>query len=555
MCERMSGVSYKRNKPDGAWDAIVIGSGMGGPSSAALLAREAGLRVLVLERHYTAGGFTHVFRRPGFEWDVGLHYVGGIEGRDGIGLLFDRVTGGLVKWARMPECYDRIVLGEESFDLVSGKERFVDTLAQRFVGQRQDIERYLALSRRATRAGMPYFIDKLLSQRAGRFVGPLLRAPFLRYSDRTVEDVLRPVIRDPKLFDVLTGLCGDYGLTPREASFGVHAMVALHYLEGAYYPIGGPAGLARGAESVIAAAGGGEIYTNAEVREILLRNGRAAGVRMSDGREILAPIVISDAGVRPTLERLLPTGTCDDLLPPVEKVGPSIAHLCLHLGFEHTDAELGLDGTNLWIYAPGDREEAFRRFADNPDAPLPVTYISFPSAKDPSFATRYPGKATVEVITLAKMSWFERWRETRWMKRGDAYDEFKANLSERLLDVLFAHRPQLRGKVVYQELSTPLSTKHFTAHDAGEMYGLAHTPERFRLPIRAQSPIDGLYFTGADLVSCGVAGALFGGAITAGTVLKDRLPSLVRRRVFGGIERRVRRSPEPAASKERRAEV
>ena len=58
------------------WDAIVVGSGIGGLAAAALLARHGKRRVLVLERHYTAGGFTHVFHRPGYEWDVGVHYVG-----------------------------------------------------------------------------------------------------------------------------------------------------------------------------------------------------------------------------------------------------------------------------------------------------------------------------------------------------------------------------------------------------------------------------------------------------------------------------------------------
>ena len=67
---RKVGRSYKQERPEGRWDAIVIGSGMGGLTAAALLARHGGRRVLVLERHATAGGFTHTFRRPGFEWDL-----------------------------------------------------------------------------------------------------------------------------------------------------------------------------------------------------------------------------------------------------------------------------------------------------------------------------------------------------------------------------------------------------------------------------------------------------------------------------------------------------
>ena len=65
------GQPYRRWNPDGAYDAVVIGSGIGGLGVAALLAGRAEKRVLVLERHATkAGGFTHIFKRKGFEWDA-----------------------------------------------------------------------------------------------------------------------------------------------------------------------------------------------------------------------------------------------------------------------------------------------------------------------------------------------------------------------------------------------------------------------------------------------------------------------------------------------------
>jgi len=71
--------SYHQTNVADTWDAIVIGSGIGGLTAASLLARHAGKRVLILERHYTAGGFTHVFHRPGYEWDVGVHYIGQVN--------------------------------------------------------------------------------------------------------------------------------------------------------------------------------------------------------------------------------------------------------------------------------------------------------------------------------------------------------------------------------------------------------------------------------------------------------------------------------------------
>ncbi len=91
------GQSYRKHPPRERFDVIVIGSGIGGLSTAALLAKHAGKRVLVLERHYMPGGFTHVFRRRGYEWDVGVHYIGGMGSRKSDSRrLFEHVTDGSV---------------------------------------------------------------------------------------------------------------------------------------------------------------------------------------------------------------------------------------------------------------------------------------------------------------------------------------------------------------------------------------------------------------------------------------------------------------------------
>jgi hypothetical protein len=58
-------------------------------------------------------------------------------------------------------------------------------------------------------------------------------------------------------------------------------------------------------------------------------------------------------------------------------------------------------------------------------------------------------------------------------------------------------------------------------------------PARFRLPLRAHTGLEGLYLTGQDLVSCGVAGALFGGALTAAAILGRTLAASLVRRALG----------------------
>src|SRR5271155_5144831 len=116
--------SYKQQALDEAWDAIVIGSGIGGLTAAALLAKHSGKRVLVLERHYTAGGYTHSFNRPGYAWDVGVHYIGDLQDpASPLRAAFDHLTGGQLEWAPMPDVYDRIIMGGRTFDFPTGRER------------------------------------------------------------------------------------------------------------------------------------------------------------------------------------------------------------------------------------------------------------------------------------------------------------------------------------------------------------------------------------------------------------------------------------------------
>jgi phytoene dehydrogenase-like protein len=237
---------------------------------------------------------------------------------------------------------------------------------------------------------------------------------------------------------------------------------------------------------------------------------------MADERELTAPIVISDAGAMNTFERLIPRShALRHTESAVRDVGASLGYVCLYLGFEHTDAELGLTGTNRWIYPDADHDGNVARYLADAEAPLPLVFASFPSAKDPTWSERHPGRATVDVIAPARYEWFEAWEDSRWRKRGPDYDALKAKFQARILEVLFAKLPQLRGKVAYAELSTPLSVRHFANYSRGELYGLDHSPARYRMPIRARTELPGLFLTGQDLLTCGVSGAMFGGLLTA----------------------------------------
>jgi all-trans-retinol 13,14-reductase len=516
--------SYVQNPPEGDWDAIVIGSGMSGLTCAALMAH-SGRRVLVLERHYTAGGFTHVFRRGDYEWDVGVHYIGEVHRPTSLlSATFRYLTDGKLEWAEMGEVVDRVHFGNEEFELRAGVDAFVEHLQRRFPSEpdRGAIEDYVTSIRAIGKAYNTFATEKAMPGPVSVLFGGLMRRRFLRDASRTTREVMEERFRNPVLRGVLAAQYGDYGLPPGQSSFAMHAMVASHYLRGGAYPVGGSSRIAETVADVIASEGG-TVLTKAEVERILVEGGTAVGVRMADGRELRAPLVISSAGIANTFGRLIGKDDrarlgVDDLS---RKIEPSFSHLGLYLGFRQTATELGLRKANRWIYPEDgyDHDENVRAYLEDPDANFPLVYVSFPSAKDPDWERRYPGRATVDVITLAPYDWFAKWEETRWHKRGEDYDAFKRRMTDRLLEVLYRYEPQLRGKLDHCEMSTPLSTRHFVNYAHGEIYGLAHSPDRFKERfLRPKTPVRKLWLTGQDIATCGVAGAVASGVVTMSAI-------------------------------------
>jgi all-trans-retinol 13,14-reductase len=529
------GHRYRPSRLNGPYDALIIGSGIGGLTTAALLS-ELGWRVAVLEQHYTAGGATHSYERNGYEWDVGVHYIGDMGGATMSRRLMDFLTQGNVTWAPMDAHYDRFFIGDRTYDAVAGPAEFRDNLLAHFPREAAAIDRYLELLREVSRGMRAFTLDRTLPLWAATLAGPILRRRLPRNFQRTTWEVLSEITSDPELIAVLTGQWGDLGLPPKRSSFVVQALIARHYMHGGFYPVGGAWRIGEAILPRIRTTGG-EVFTYARVDEVLLRDGRVSGVRMADGHEIDCKVVISSAGAINTFTRLLPQQAVtkhgyDQLLKTVK---PSIGHLGVYIGLQGTAQELGLPKTNYWIYPGGnDYDGALDRFLQNPHGPFPVVYVSFPSAKDPSFEMRHPGRSTIEIVAPAPYEIFEQWADSTWGKRGDDYDALKQWYGERLLEHLYDKVPQVRGRVDYWEVSTPLSMRHFCGYGRGELYGLDHDPERFRQDwLRPRTRIKGLWLTGQDVMSCGVAGAMMGGMASAAAFAGPRRMVPVMKRIFG----------------------
>ncbi|MGH9678449.1 MAG: FAD-dependent oxidoreductase, partial [Candidatus Acidiferrales bacterium] len=156
-------------------------------------------------------------------------------------------------------------------------------------------------------------------------------------------------------------------------------------------------------------------------------------MRMADGAEIRAKTIISDAGAYNTFARLLPEGlpASRRVVEEMKSIPPSMSHLCLYAGLKRAPGEPEFDATNLWVYADPDHDASAARFEKDPGSPFPVLFISFPSAKDPTFAERFPGRSTIEIVAPTHYRMFDRWANTTWKRRGPEYNELKEKLATR----------------------------------------------------------------------------------------------------------------------------
>ena len=527
------GYRYRPRRLAADYDAIVIGSGMGGLTTAALLS-ELGWKVCVLEQHYTAGGYTHSYDRAGYEWDVGVHYIGDVGTKTRTRRMFDFLSDGKLEWAPMDDEYDRFYIGDRVFCARAGKQAFRDNLVAQFPHEEQAIDQYMHLL-----SGVGGALSILGMERVAKPWQRLVSTPYRKWKTpahiyRNTYEVLSELTDDQDLIATICGQWGDMGLPPKQSAFLVHAMIARHYLYGGYYPVGGSW---RIADSIIPKIqkGGGEVFTYARVKRILIGDGAVTGVEMEDGHRIECPCVVSSAGIDNTFNHLLPENVVEETgyARSLEKVRPSIGHLGVYIGLQGTAEELGLPRTNFWIYPGNDYDAAVQEFLSDRNAPFPVVYISFPSAKDPDYLNRHPGTATIEIVAPAPYQWFEKWKNETWGKRGEEYENFKAELGARLMRHLYDKLPQLEGRVDYYEISTPVSTEWFSAYRHGELYGLDHTPERLQQDwLGPRTRISGLWLTGQDTLTCGVTGAMMSGVLTATAMVGMRKITPVMKKIY-----------------------
>jgi phytoene dehydrogenase-like protein len=518
------------------YDAIVVGSGMGGLTTAAYLATN-GLRTLVLEQYDVAGGCSHVFRRKKmWEFDVGLHYVGDCE-PDGLIPMMLRGVGveDRVEWLEMDrDGFDTLCFPDLTFRVPRGWAHYRERLIEAFPHEREGIVKCTTILQNLGREAMQCMLTDPPNSIGGVMRMPLQARTAMRWGMLSLGAIFDHCKLSQPARGVLAGQAGLYNAPPSRAAALVHAILIDHYVRGgAHYPRGGgqvPAGLLVN----VIQTHGGEVRTRARVDEILISGGRVQGVRLEDGETIGAPVVVSNADIKRTFFELVrPEHVSGRFLRGVRRYRMSPPIFTVYLGLD-IDLSDRSPNTNWWWAGSMDNEDGYEPYTHRRVPREPWTYTVSGSLKDPDNREIAPeGHSSVEIMGIAPAD-YPYWNIDRGPAAGERYSkdpDYKA-VKERHTDALIrtvaAHNApfhDIEDHIVWREASTPITQERYTLTTEGAPYGIELSTDQFglRRP-RPKTRIPGLFLTGASTFHChGIAGTMAGGTATASAVLGRNL--------------------------------
>jgi len=487
-------------------DVIVVGSGIGGLSAAALLAKR-GLKVAVFEQHYLPGGYCTSWERRvippsnspqdggrtnqerwNYIFDAGVHDFSGLGERGGIRSLLRMLDiENAIEWKLNEQEY---FIGETHFKVPHDANEFIRQLGERFPSEAENIRKFFDEILHVYRE---MFADMEKTGGAPRTpdnVEDLLTYPqrnphAYKWMDKPFVSMLDEFFKDQRVKNFLCALTGYLSDDPASLTVGNMAPIFGYHFDGGYYPVGGSQAFPNALVDVIEKHGG-KVYLRTPVQRILVENGHAVGVELKDGATHRAKAILSNADTHKTFLELLDRKHVPaDFAAEIESLKPSATAFIVFLGLDITP--------NL-----------------APITMLDDIGIMIPSNIDSTLAPL--GHASVTLLKLLPESDF-----VHWDRKSAGYRERKQKYADEMIASAAEIIPGLQQHITYRQEGTPATFARYANTTNGSIYGPAAGQKR----LTVKTPIKNLYVAGSGTMGGGVEAVVIAGIHAANEIYKN----------------------------------
>ncbi len=489
----------RKKDPCAHYDAVVIGAGIGGLFCATKLAHQ-GLKVLLVEQHYMVGGYCSTFRRKGYTFDAATHFYPLLGNPSTITGKVLAELGVETGWVKMDPVDTFHFPDGTRFAVPADFAAYRAKLDAEFPHQKENLDRFFEAVRETYLKGLLCYFRGRDTARLGE------------WASWTLGQALDHFFTDRKLKLLLTADCPHWGSPPSRTSFVFDSMLRLSYFLGNYYPAGGSQAFADAIAHRFEQLGG-HILMSTRVERILVRHGRACGVRLETLRGPLAGVrhigagtVISNADLRLTYGKLLGERWVDpEVRRQVGEMRPSFPCFLSHIGLTGVDHE-ALDAAQGYYWNEWDPDLVGRNGLR--------CKVFVPTLYEPAMAP--PGGQIVILQKVLEMDY-------------DAVDDWaahKAEIESYTTDHLASVVPGLEKQIVVQTSASARTSWRFTLNEVGSMLGWEMSPDQLgdaRPDIRG--PVDGLYLVGHWVrPGGGITPVIISAMQVADAVIRGRVP-------------------------------
>ena len=481
---------------------IIIGGGIGGLFCGAILSKE-GYNVKIFEQHYKIGGGLHHFSREGVEFETGIHVVGGFQ-EGGVMNKICSWLGIMDKLSVLPtddDCFELFQVGSDNktYRYAKGAERFIDTLAQDFPEERENISRYVKAMYDIVNK------SKMLNLEYSDF-----SSHYSEKSVMSVSDFINSFTENERLRNVLVLSNPLYGGERDKTPFYIHAIISVLFIDGAAHFVGGSQQLADALTGVIRQSGG-EVYTRTGVKHIEIKEKEIEYIVTADDKQHRAEWYIST--IHPSsLFKLMDTSKIQrSYWQRIDNIPNSYSLFTLYVIFKPETFPY-FNHTRYYI---DDYDEVWKLAEFNPDTfPTGMMYLTPPVTT----SDRYALKMIVNCIMSFDV--VREWENTTVGKRGEKYKAFKKRCEEQIINKLEKLHPGIRACIKSVYSASPLTIRDFYNQKEGALYGVKKDCNNIILShISIRTKLKNLLLSGQNINLHGIVGTPLTAINTCGELL------------------------------------